>query len=242
MALDGIAEVQARIQEIRSLFAPTEPASSKKSATAAEAMAAAPTDSTDFASLLAGASGTDTSNFASMLAGGSGTDSTNFASLLAGASATGTSTMAANPTSTATQFLATALAQKGKPYLWGATAQISDPNPAAFDCSELVKWAAGRVGVSFPDGANAQYVYVRDHGAAMSVDQALHTPGALLFHFGHEPRDVGDNPSDSHVAISVGDGIHTIEARGHAYGTGVFEATGNRSGFFNYAGMIPGMG
>jgi cell wall-associated NlpC family hydrolase len=162
--------------------------------------------------------------------------------LLAGASATGTATTAANPTSTATQFLATALAQKGKPYLWGATAQISDPNPQAFDCSELVKWAAGRVGVPIPDGANAQYVYVRDHGATMTVDQALHTPGALLFHFGHEPRDVGDNPSDSHVAISVGDGIHTIEARGHAYGTGIFEATGGRSGFFNYAGMIPGMG
>ena len=29
----------------------------------------------------------------------------------------------------------------------------------------------------------------------------------------------------------------TIEARGHAYGVGVFDA-GNR---FNYAGMIPGM-
>jgi cell wall-associated NlpC family hydrolase len=227
MALEGIAEVQARIQEIRALFAPTDAPASKKASTAAEAMTSSPSDTTDFASLLAGASGTDASDFAS---------------LLAGASPTGTSTGAGNPTATATQFLATALGQKGKPYLWGATAQISDPNPKAFDCSELVKWAAGRVNVSIPDGANAQYVYVRDHGATMTVDQALHTPGALLFHFGHEPRDVGDNPSDSHVAISVGDGIHTIEARGHAYGTGIFDATGNRSGFFNYAGMIPGMG
>jgi cell wall-associated NlpC family hydrolase len=232
MALEGIAEVQARIQEIRALFAPPDASTSKKAASAAEAMSASPTDTTDFASLLAGASGT----------GAPGTGTPDIASLLASASAAGTSTVAGNPTSTATQFLATALGQKGKPYLWGATAQISDPNPAAFDCSELVKWAAGRVGVSIPDGANAQYVYVRDHGAAMTVDQALHTPGALLFHFGHEPRDVGDNPSDSHVAISVGDGVHTIEARGHAYGTGIFEATGTRSGFFNYAGMIPGMG
>jgi cell wall-associated NlpC family hydrolase len=214
MALEGIAEVQARIQEIRALFAPKVASPSSKTATAAEAMAASPTDASDFASLLAGASAPGVSS----------------------------ATAAGNPTSTATQFLATALAQKGKPYLWGATAQISDPNPKAFDCSELVKWASGRVGVTIPDGANAQYVYVRDHGASMSVDQALHTPGALLFHFGHEPRDVGDNPSDSHVAISVGDGIHTIEARGHAYGTGIFEATGGRSGFFNYAGMIPGMG
>ena len=39
-----------------------------------------------------------------------------------------------------------------------------------------------------------------------------------------------------HVAISLGNG-KTIEAKGHAYGVGVFDA-GNR---FNYAGMIPGM-
>ena len=62
-----------------------------------------------------------------------------------------------------------------------------------------------------------------------------------LFHFGHEPRDLGDIPADGHVAISLGDGVHTIEARGRKYGTNIFEATGNRAGFFNRAGMIPGM-
>ena len=65
------------------------------------------------------------------------------------------------------------------------------------------------------------------------------TPGALLFHFGHEPRDLGDIPADGHVAISLGDGVHTIEARGHAYGTNVFDNASGRS--FNFAGMIPGM-
>ena len=91
---------------------------------------------------------------------------------------------------------------------------ISDPDPKAFDCSELTKWAAARAGVTIPDGATAQYLYIRDHGDTMTVQQALHTPGALLFHFGHEPRDLGDIPADGHVAISLGDGVHTIEARG----------------------------
>jgi cell wall-associated NlpC family hydrolase len=137
-------------------------------------------------------------------------------------------------------FLANALAEKGKPYVYGATARISDPDPKSFDCSELTLWAAARAGVKIPDGATAQYLYIRDHGATMSVQQALHTPGALLFHFGHEPRDLGDIPADGHVAISLGDGEHTIEARGHAYGTNVFDNAGGRS--FNFAGMIPGMG
>ena len=63
----------------------------------------------------------------------------------------------------------------------------------------------------------------------------------MLFHFDNEPTNLGDNLDGDHVAISVGDGVHTIEARGHKYGTNVFTATGARAGFFNFAGMIPGM-
>ncbi|HET9729475.1 MAG TPA: NlpC/P60 family protein [Acidimicrobiia bacterium] len=135
------------------------------------------------------------------------------------------------------QFLSAALAQRGKPYVWGANAPINDPNPKAFDCSELTKWAAAQAGVSIPDGAAPQYVYLRDHGTLMSVDQALHTPGALLFHFDREPRRAGDFQPHDHVAISLGDGVHTIEAKGSKYGTGVFEAGTH----FNYAGVIPGL-
>ena len=164
-----------------------------------------------------------------------------FASLLAGARGRAPAATTTSPPG-AQQFLATALAQRGKPYVYAATARLDDPDPKAFDCSELTKWAAARVGTTIPDGATAQYLYCRDKGTTMPVEQALRTPGALLFHFGHEPRDLGDIPADGHVAISMGDGVHTIEARGRKYGTGVFEATGNRAGFFNRAGMIPGMG
>ncbi len=183
----------------------------------------------------------------SMGLGTSGPGSTSaLASALAGLTGTPTSTImtpaSLGPTTTnptAQQFVSTALAEQGKPYVYGATAKITDPNPPAFDCSELTKWAAARSGVTIPDGATAQYLDIRDHGDTMSVQQALHTPGALLFHFGHEPKDLGDIPADGHVAISLGDGVHTIEARGHAYGTNVFDNAGGRS--FNFAGMIPGM-
>jgi hypothetical protein len=178
----------------------------------------------------------DTSGLASTLAGLTGG-----ASPAATIPALGTTptNFATTTNATTQQFLATALAEQGKPYVYGATAQISDPNPPAFDCSELTKWAAARSGVTIPDGATAQYLYIRDHGDTMTVQQALHTPGALLFHFGHEPKNLGDIPADGHVAISLGDGVHTIEARGHAYGTNVFDNAAGRS--FNFAGMIPGM-
>jgi cell wall-associated NlpC family hydrolase len=206
MGLEGLAAVQARIQQIEQMFPqPVAPAVASGAAT------------------------------------GVGATSTDFATALAQATGATAATIPTGSSTTAQNFLATALAQQGKPYVYGATALTSDPNPKAFDCSELTKWAAARNGVTIPDGATAQYLSIRDHGTTMSVDQALHTPGALLFHFGHEPKNLGDIPADGHVAISVGDGVHTIEARGHKYGTGVFEATGNRAGFFNYAGMIPGM-
>jgi len=58
-----------------------------------------------------------------------------------------------------------------------------------------------------------------------------------LFSFDGEPQPgLSGEPSHAHVAISLGNG-KTIEAKGHAYGVGVFDA-GDR---FNYAGMIPGM-
>jgi len=55
--------------------------------------------------------------------------------------------------SVAEQFVAIARRQVGKPYVFGAEAAPNDPDPPAFDCSELAQWACARVGVVFPDGA-----------------------------------------------------------------------------------------
>ena len=84
-----------------------------------------------------------------------------------------------------------------------------------------------------PDGSWLQYRQLEQQGGAVSVEQALHTRGALLFYFSSPPT--GGRPAEAHVAISLGDG-RTIEARNSRDGVGVFTASTVR---FNYAAVIP---
>lgn len=118
------------------------------------------------------------------------------------------------------RFVALALSQAGKRYVFGAEASPSDPNPRAFDCSELVQWCADRVGISpaVPDGSGAQ----KAHCKAIPVQQGINTKGALLFIPGH-------------VAISLGNG-KTIEAMNPTNGV----RQGTAAGRFSSAGLIPG--
>jgi hypothetical protein len=136
----------------------------------------------------------------------------------------------------AQDFIREAMAQTGDRYVFGAEADLNDADPDVFDCSELTQWAASRVGVDLPDGSWLQYQALEKQGGAMSVEQALRTPGALLFRFDSDPSGAG-RPGQAHVAISLGDG-RTIEARGTKYGVGSFEANTSR---FNYAAVIPQM-
>ena len=117
------------------------------------------------------------------------------------------------------RFLNAALAQNGDEYEYGAGRNLNDANPNTFDCSELVQWAAHQAGVTIPDGSANQ----RAASIPISVEEAIRTPGALLFR-------------DGHVAISLGDG-RTIEAKGSRYGVGIFNARGR----FTSGGLIPGM-
>lgn len=133
-------------------------------------------------------------------------------------------------------FLDSAQAQDGDHYVWGADPSASDADPNAFDCSGLVHWAAGRAGVDLPEGSWNQYLALQHKGATISVEQALHTPGALLFTFSTQPTAGGGRPAEAHVAISLGNG-HTVEAQSTQTGVGEFEA-GHR---FNYAAVIPGI-
>jgi hypothetical protein len=125
---------------------------------------------------------------------------------------------------TAEAFVQRALAQVGDEYIFGAEANLNDPNPKAFDCSELVQWAAHQVGVSIPDGTMNQLPHIRRAGMTISVDEAVRTRGALLF-------------APGHVAISLGNG-QTIEARGRRHGVNIF-STRNRG--WTIGGRIPGM-
>lgn len=114
------------------------------------------------------------------------------------------------------RFLDFALQQKGKRYVWGAS------GPNSFDCSGLVQQAAAAAGYRFPKPCSSQLRLCQQGAARMlSVQDALRTRGALLFRVGMAGQ--GD-----HVAISLGDSNTTIEARGAAYGCGIFTNSARR--------------
>lgn len=129
---------------------------------------------------------------------------------------------------TSTEFCLTALTQRGKPYVFGAEASCRDRSPRAFDCSELVEWSLCRIGLGFVDGAANQLAVCKARRTTISVAKALATPGALLFRIAR---------AGNHVAISLGNGS-TMEAKGRAYGTGVFKATGRT---WTHGALIPGL-
>jgi cell wall-associated NlpC family hydrolase len=102
-----------------------------------------------------------------------------------GPSATGSdATQAAPPASSAGgQAAQVALGEQGTPYVWGGSA------PGGFDCSGLVAWAFGQVGISLPHYTGSLW----NAGAHVSQDQL--EPGDLVFFHG-----------ESHVGIYIGGG------------------------------------
>jgi cell wall-associated NlpC family hydrolase len=138
--------------------------------------------------------------------------------------------------STLDTFLTSAEHQVGDPYVWGVNASVDDADPTAFDCSELTRWAAGRAGFDLQDGTWLQYLQLKEAGSLISVDEAIHTPGALLFRFSTEPTPGAGRPDTAHVAISLGDG-RTVEASDPNVGVIYGEADNG----FNFAAVVPGI-
>lgn len=136
------------------------------------------------------------------------------------------------PAASATVDVLVALltAQRGDRYVFGAEASFSDPNPARWDCSELIEWGCHRVGVSpvMPDGASAQWRHCSEHGTVLVGTPAEVPRGGLLFRIGVH----GD-----HVAMALGNG-RTIEARGSQFGVNTFPVA-NR--LWTGAALIPGL-
>ena len=85
-----------------------------------------------------------------------------------------------------------ALSQLGKPYVWGGNSPTT-----SFDCSGLVQWAYGQVGVSLPRTAQEQY------DATMRLSPADLKPGDLVFFAAtYASADV-----ITHVGVYLGDGM-----------------------------------
>ena len=132
-----------------------------------------------------------------------------------------------------------AQAQAGDRSRFGAEVSKDDPDPEVFDCSELVEWVCGRFSVEpkMPDGSWIQALHCQAHGTMTSIDEALNTPGALLFRFsGGQGPLPSSRPHRAHVAISVGDGVHTIEAR-----SGVDLFADAQAGRWTHAALMPGV-
>lgn len=125
-------------------------------------------------------------------------------------------------------FVNICLRQAGDRYSH-AEVNLADTNPSAFDCSELVQWAAHQTGVYMPDGSWIQQAYCKRKGTMISVDRALATRGALLWW--------GD-PAH-HVAVSLGGHRGTIEASDYEYGVRTWST--QRSFSWTNAGLVPGM-
>jgi cell wall-associated NlpC family hydrolase len=149
--------------------------------------------------------------------------------------------------SQADQFVEIALDQAGDHYQSDFQTDPGDsdqyaPDPDTFDCSELVEWAAARAGVpGLGEATFIQYNEIKAEDRTISVDEALHTRGALLFKFpGGEPTpDQTERKEGYHVAISLGDGEHTIEAMSPELGVRVADNAGDRD--WTHAGLIVGM-
>ena len=74
-------------------------------------------------------------------------------------------------------------------------------------------------------------------GLLIPIEEAEHTPGALVFHFSSEPQEGGGRPSEAHVALSLGDG-RTVEAQSEEVGVITDDNIGGR---FEYAALLPGV-
>jgi len=69
----------------------------------------------------------------------------------------------------ANRLVQVALAQVGKPYVWGAK------GPNTFDCSGLAAWSYAQIGIGIPAGSRSQFAGMAE------VGRSLIQPGDLIF-------------------------------------------------------------
>ncbi|MFG1420296.1 peptidoglycan-binding domain-containing protein [Roseixanthobacter liquoris] len=133
----------------------------------------------------------------------------------------------------------------GQKYVWGARVPLNNPNWAGpWDCAEFTSWCAyqayGRIygagttrSLSEADPYSGYwYAEARKAGTAISRQEALKIPGAALI------RAPGPGKT-GHVAFAMGDNDRTLEARGAAYGVGIFDRAATRP--WSIGWLLPGV-
>jgi hypothetical protein len=117
---------------------------------------------------------------------------------------------------TAAAALAAGETQLGLPY--GITAcRCSLGYCSRRDCSGEVIFAVNSAGLAFPCTSSfAIAQFGRDHDDLISMDEAIHTPGAVGVR--NPWGDPNFNGSNGHVWLCKGDGKTTVEEGGHATG------------------------
>jgi cell wall-associated NlpC family hydrolase len=133
---------------------------------------------------------------------------------------------ATRPSASAARAVAFALAQRGKPYVWGAE------GPDAYDCSGLTFRAWQDAGLLWERmTAAGQWRYLRDPAHGHPVPASQLQPGDLLFY----AADPHDPASIHHAAMAIGAG-RMVEA--YAPGVPVRTTSIRWSGFYAAARPI----
>ena len=79
----------------------------------------------------------------------------------------------------------------GVPYVWGGK------TPKGFDCSGLVCWVLGELGISAPEGSQGQWA----SQVGVRVDPSQMQPGDVIFF----DMPSSEQPAPNHVGIYVGE-------------------------------------
>jgi hypothetical protein len=124
-------------------------------------------------------------------------------------------------------------AYRGRPYSTSAARF----GPDVFDCSGYMVFGLRRIGfTNVPTVSSTQARWSYNAGLELSVPNGLRTRGAFLF-MGRNRGLEGFGP-DGHVALSLGDGVSTIETPAPGRVSGYHRRS---PGSWSGAGRIPGL-
>ncbi|PDS77904.1 peptidoglycan-binding domain-containing protein [Rhizobium sp. L43] len=134
----------------------------------------------------------------------------------------------------------------GQKYVLGAQVPLNNPDwKGPWDCAEFTSWCTYQAyGLIFGAGgvhdvkkaepySGFWYSEAKKNGKVIRWQDALNIPGAFLIKAPPGQGKIG------HVAISMGDGKRTLEARGQAFGVNIFDKAGQRP--WSIGCLLPGV-